>query len=157
MDAAYKGTLGIDNPTLNDEFSLNISTKIPNLVSTLLDAGAPPALAALPHADRVVRYDAFTFMSDLYADPGGAFPNIRDTNGFPSFCDGDAEEPAAVLAVNGTVVDGVRITKNWDYCVTLKHQDEWYWMQYVDPMSHVHQLVAQDMQETVKKFPFPPL
>lgn len=200
MDAAYHGTLGIDAPTLNDEFAGNISTKIPDLVSTLLDAGAPyvlvanlypkhlaplwpnwlsinttsqwdalgavintantaleAALKALPNnnADKVIYYDAFTFMSNLYANPGSQFPNIKDTNGWPSFCDGDAEETAYVLSINGTVVDGVKITDNWDYCVTLKHQDEWYWMQYLDPTSHVHQLVAQDMEGTVKKFPFP--
>lgn len=200
MDAAYKGTLGIDTPTLNDEFSGNISTKIPDLVTTLLGAGAPyvfvanlypkhlaplwpgflginttaqwdalgavissannaleAALKALPKdsADKVIYHDAFTFMADLYADPGSAFPNIKDTNGFPSFCDGDKEETAYVLSINGTVVDGVEITDNWDYCVTLKHQDEWYWMQYLDPTSHVHQLVAQDMEKTIRSFPFP--
>ncbi|CAD6579198.1 MAG: hypothetical protein ASARMPRED_008989 [Alectoria sarmentosa] len=198
MDAAYKGTLGIDTPTLNDEFAGNISTKIPDLASTLLTAGAPyvlvanlypkqlaplwpgflginttsqwdalgavissanialeAALKALPNADKVIYYDAFTFMSNLYAEPGSEFPNIKDTNGFPSFCDGDKAETEYVLSINGTVVDGVEITDNWDYCVTLKHQDEWYWMQYLDPTSHVHQLVAQDMEATVKKFPFP--
>ena len=200
MDAAYHGTLGVDAATLNDEFAGNISTKIPDLVSTLLDAGAPyvlvanlypkhlaplwpnwlginttsewdalgavistantaleAALKALPDDDaaKVIYYDAFTFMSNLYANPGSQFPNIKDTNGWPSFCDGDKEETAYVLSINGTVVDGVTITDNWDYCVTLEHQDEWYWMQYLDPTSHVHQLVAQDMEETVKKFPFP--
>ena len=200
MDAAYQGTLSVDDATLNDQFAGNISTKIPDLVSTLLDAGAPyvlvanlypknlaplwpkylginttsqwdalgavintantaleAALKALPNgkAAQVIYYDAFTFMSNLYANPGSAFPNIRDTNGFPSFCDGDLEEPAYVLSINNTVVDGVTITRNWDYCVTLKHQDEWYWMQYLDPTSHVHQLVAQDMEKTVQNFPFP--
>ena len=46
MDAAYKGTLGINNPTVNDDFAGNISTKIPDLVITLLDAGAPYVLVA---------------------------------------------------------------------------------------------------------------
>lgn len=198
MNAAYYGTLGIDRTTLNDEFVGNISTKITDLVSTLLDAEAPyvlvanlypknlaplwpnflginttsewdalgdvinsantalkTALKALPNADRVIYYDAFTFMSNLYANPGSAFPNIKDTNGWPSFCDGDSEESAYMLSINDTVVDGVLVTKNWDYCFTLKHGDEWYWMQYLDPTSHVHQLVAQDMEATVKAFPFP--
>lgn len=200
MDAAYGGTLGIDTPALNDAFAGNISTKIPDLVTTLLGAGAPyvfvanlypkhlaplwpgflginttaqwdalgaviasanaalaAALKALPQdaAGRVIYYDAFSFMADLYADPGSAFPNLKDTNGFPSFCDGDKDETAYVRSVNGTVVDGVEITDNWDYCVTLKHQDEWYWMQYLDPTSHVHQLVAQDMEKTIRGFPFP--
>ncbi|CAF9924415.1 hypothetical protein IMSHALPRED_006185 [Imshaugia aleurites] len=198
-EGIWGGNIAVDNPTLNADFATNISTKIPDLVTTLLAAGAPyvfvanlypanlapllpnflavnttaewaalgaaiagantaleAALKALPGADQVIYYDAYTFLSDLYNDPGDdAFPNIRDTNGWPSFCDGDKEETEYVLSINGTVVDGVEITDNWDYCFTLKHGDEWYWMEYRDPTSYVHQLVAQDMAKTVKGFSFP--
>ena len=191
-------TLKPDDASVNAAFAANIATKITNLVSKLLDSGAPyvlvanlypkhlapqwynylgmntadkvaalgaaisaanvaleTALKALPTANRIIYYDAFTFMSNLYANPGDSFPNIKDTNGWPSFCDGDSEETEMVKASSGTTVDGVKVNDNWDYCVWLKHQDEWFWMQYVDPTSHVHRLVAQDMERTVKAFPFP--
>ena len=200
FDGLYGGNIGPDDAALNDAFASNISTKIPDLVSTLFDAGAPyilvanlypknlapiwpaylgentttqwdalgaaisaantaleAALKALPskYVDRVIYYDAYAFMSNLYANPGNLFPNIKDSNGWPSFCDGDLEESEFMLSINDTVIDGVHITKNWDYCFTLKHGDEWFWMQYLDPTTHVHQLVAQDMETTISKFPFP--
>lgn len=198
-DGKWNGNISPDNATLNDIFAGNISTKIPDLVSTLFDAGAPyvfvanlypknlapiwpayldvtttsqwtalgsaiaaantalaAALKALPaqYAKNVIYYDAYTYMSNLYNDPGTLFPNIKDSNGWPSFCDGDREESDFMLSINDTEIDGVLVTKNWDYCVTLKHGDEWFWMQYLDPTTHVHQLVAQDMAATVQNFPF---
>lgn len=200
FDGEWGGNIGPDDATLNDAFAGNISTKIPDLATTLFDAGAPyvfvanlypknlapiwpaflgenttsqwtalgaaiagantaleTALKALPsqYADKVIYYDAYTFMSNLYNDPGDQFPNIKDSNGWPSFCDGDLEESEFMLSINGTVIDGVTITKNWDYCFTLKHGGEWFWMQYLDPTTHVHQLVAEDMLATVSKFAFP--
>lgn len=200
FDGEWGGTIGPDDATLNDAFAGNISTKIPDLITTLFDAGAPyvfvanlypknlapiwpaylgenttsqwdalgtaisaantaleTALKTLPsqYADKVIYYDAYTFMSNLYNNPGDLFPNIKDSNGWPSFCDGDLEESEFMLSINDTEIDGVRITKNWDYCVTLKHGDEWFWMQYLDPTTHVHQLVAKDMEDTVSKFAFP--
>lgn len=142
----WPGYLGINTTSEWDAMG-----DIINSANTALEA----ALKAIPNAERVIYYDAFTFMSNLYANPGSAFPNIKDTNGFPAFCDGDPHETPFVLSINETTVDGVEIVDNWSYCFQLKHGDEWYWMQYLDPTSHAHQLVAQDMEETIKNFPFP--
>lgn len=38
-------------------------------------------------------------MSDLYTNnPGDMFPNEKDTNGYPAFCDGDPDKTAQVIA-----------------------------------------------------------
>ena len=200
MNAAYGGTLSTDPPSssLNEAFASHIATKIPALVTTLLDAGAPyvlvanlypkhlaplwpnflklntetqraalgaaiasansalaSALKSLPAsaANRVIYHDTFTFLSTLYTtNPSNIFPNIEDTNGWPSFCDGDKEVTPFMKSILGTTVDKVTVTDNWDYCVTLGHQDEWFWMQYLDMTSHVHRLLAQDMEKTVRAF-----
>lgn len=88
--------------------------------------------------DKVIYYDGFTFMSDLYTtDPGDEFPNEKNTNGYPAFCNGDPDRTVKVAAADAE--------NNWALCVTEHKGDKWYWMQYLGPTSAVHQKVAEDM------------
>ena len=64
------------------------------------------ALELEKFGNRVIYYDAFTFMSNLYASPGTQFPNEKDENGYPAFCDGDPNKTPAVAAAG--------FADNWD-------------------------------------------
>ncbi|KAF2492076.1 hypothetical protein BU16DRAFT_529446 [Lophium mytilinum] len=77
---------------------------------------------------KVIYYDSFTFVSDL-AENAAA-------NGFTkpltSFCDGDGDAA-------------------WNDCMVQKHADEYFWMNFVQPTTRVHQLIAKDMKATIDK------
>ena len=52
---------------------------------------------------------------------------------------------AMLVYIMGIQTDWVFLKR----CVMESKQDEWYWMQYLDMTSHVHQLVAEDMAKVV--------
>ena len=100
--------------------------------------------------NKVIYYDAFTFMSGLYANLDFfGIVNGKDANGYPAFCDGDPDKTAQVTAAIAAGTINAKDKNNWGICVDQSKQDQWYWMQYLDPTSHVHRFVAGDMAKAV--------
>lgn len=100
------------------------------LTSTIALANAAIAVALAPFGDKVIQYDVNSFMRKVWQNHTEY--GISHV-GVPSeFCDGYSQE-------------------DWDLCVTQGKGDEFYWMQYIDPTTRVHQLIAQDMYATIKK------
>lgn len=100
------------------------------LTSTIALANAAIATALTPFGKSVIQYDVNSFMRQVWTNH--ASYGITHV-GVPSeFCDGHSQE-------------------DWDLCVTQHQGDTFYWMQYIDPTTYVHRLVAQDMYEVIKK------
>lgn len=87
-----------------------------------------------PLGNKVLYYDAFTFMSNLWQNAGSS--GFTHTEKFADFCDG-----AKLEAVPGTT--------NWDLCQKEHHANDFYWMQFLDPTTKVHQMLADDMAKAV--------
>jgi phospholipase/lecithinase/hemolysin len=85
--------------------------------------------------DKVLYYDVFGFMLNVWenADSFG----IKYTKPFADF-------------VDGSKVDAVKGVSNWELGQVQGHTNEFFWMQYLDPTTHVHQLIATDMAEKIK-------
>lgn len=47
-------------------------------------------------------------------------------------------------------------TAQWDTCIagsyTWEGAEQYYWMNFIQPTTHVHKLIAQDMKKTIDKF-----
>ncbi len=64
--------------------------------------------------------------------------NYGLTQSLSDFCDGDAK------------------VAKWDECIAGSYvwegAEKFFWMNYVQPTTHVHRLIAQDMKRTIDKF-----
>jgi len=100
------------------------------LTSTIDLANAAIKKALAPFGDSVIQYDVNSFMRQVWQNH--AKYGISHV-GVPSeFCDGYSQA-------------------DWDLCVTKHQGNSFYWMQYIDPTTYVHQLVAQDMYRAIKE------
>jgi phospholipase/lecithinase/hemolysin len=154
----------------NAKFATDASTKIAASVKTLLNAGAPYVFVAniypkhiapvtakylcgapsnacvttwgqviqqansaiqsslAQFGNKVIYYDSFTFISNL--------ANNAVANGFTkpltAFCDGDGDA-------------------SWNDCMVQGNAPQYFWMNFIQPTSRVHQLIAKDMKATIDK------
>ena len=84
-------------------------------------------------------------MSDLYTNNTvDVFPNEKDTNGYPAFCDGDPDKTAQVIAADSV--------NNWALYVTEHKGDERFWMHYLGPTSAMYQNVVEDMSKAIEAY-----
>ena len=91
-------------------------------------------LAASEHHDKLIYYDIYGFMMNVMDN--------KDTYGLTedlaAFCDGD---PAVA---------------QWDKCIAGDYvwegAEKFFWMNYIQPTTHVHRLIAQDMKQTIDAF-----
>jgi phospholipase/lecithinase/hemolysin len=76
---------------------------------------------------RVIYYDSFGFLTGLLADASAH----GFTKPLTSFCDGNGDAA-------------------WKDCMVDGHAPEYFWMNFVQPTTRVHQLIATDMMKTVR-------
>ncbi|KAL0936384.1 GDSL-like Lipase/Acylhydrolase [Colletotrichum truncatum] len=75
--------------------------------------------------NKVIYYDVFSFMMQILNDPAG-YGFTRPLN---QFCDGDE-------------------TAQWDDCMIKGNANQYFWMNFIQPTTAVHQLIAKDMKKT---------
>lgn len=80
--------------------------------------------------DKVIWYDAYTRMMDIWNNHASYGITKVGTN----FCDGDTAHP-----------------NNFQECIYDGKGYLFYWVNYTDPTTRVHQLIAQDMYAMLKK------
>ena len=108
------------------------------------------ALAGIPNSDKVIYYDANAFLTSVWNNAASyGITNAKDTNGWPAFCDGDPDQTSEVKAAIAAGTINQHDQNNWGICVDDHKQDEWYWMQYLDMTSHVHEILAGDMNKAI--------
>lgn len=108
------------------------------------------ALASIPNSDKVIYYDANAFLTSVWNNAASyGITNAKDTNGLPAFCDGDPDQTSDVKAAIAAGTISQKDHNNWGICVDDHKQDEWFWMQYLDMTSHVHELLAGDMNKAI--------
>lgn len=94
------------------------------------------SLSKSKYASKFIYYDVYTYMVNLMAD--------KDTYGLTeslaSYCDGDASDS----------------NEKWDTCIagsyTWEGATKFFWMNFIQPTTTVHQLIAKDMKATIDKF-----
>ena len=164
-----------DSTDSNDKFAADLADKITEAVEQLIQAGAhsvflpniyPRQEAPVTNAyftndtsdvhsyastidtvnthlktkiakfgDKVIYHDVNGFMKALWAN-ADAF-GFTQTDKFKDYCDG----------ATGQAVAG---ESNWNLCQKDHKADEFYWMQFLDPTTKVHELIAEDMAQAVK-------
>jgi phospholipase/lecithinase/hemolysin len=91
------------------------------------------ALAASPHAGKIIYYDMYSFMANILANA----PSYGFTAPLTAFCDGDGDA-------------------NWNACIAgspiWEGAEAYFWMNYEQPTTHVHRLMAADMKTTIDRF-----
>ena len=108
------------------------------------------ALAGMQNSDKVIYYDANAFLTSVWNNAASyGLTNAKDTNGWPAFCDGDPDQTSNVKAAIAAGTINQKDQNNWGICVDDHQQDTWYWMQYLDMTSHVHELLAGDMNKAI--------
>lgn len=79
-----------------------------------------------PFGTKAIYYDSFSFISNLSANAAA--------NGFTkplaAFCDGDGDA-------------------SWNDCMVLGNAPQYFWMNFIQPTTRVHQLIAKDMKSTI--------
>lgn len=91
-------------------------------------------LAASDSASKIIYYDLYSYMMGLMdnKDASGLTQSLAD------FCDGDAA------------------VAKWDECIAGSYvwegAEKFYWMNYIQPTTHVHRLIAEDMKATIDTF-----
>ncbi|KAI9668811.1 MAG: hypothetical protein M1831_000880 [Alyxoria varia] len=85
--------------------------------------------------DKVIYHDVNGFMKALWSN-ADAF-GFTHTDLFKDYCDG---------AINQAVAG----ESNWDLCQKDQKANEFYWMQFLDPTTKVHEMIAEDMAQAVK-------
>ena len=80
---------------------------------------------------KIIYYDAFTFMSNLMESSTAAANGI--TAPMNEYCDGDPQSPL----------------DQWNDCMNLGHANNYYWMSFTNPTTHVHKLIAADMKKAI--------
>ncbi|KAF2121439.1 hypothetical protein BDV96DRAFT_564261 [Lophiotrema nucula] len=75
---------------------------------------------------KAIYYDAFSYISGLLQDPTGE----GFTAPLTDFCDGMGDV-------------------TWDDCMVKGNAGKYFWMNFVQPTTRVHELIAKDMKKTV--------
>ncbi|KAJ3571849.1 hypothetical protein NPX13_g5243 [Xylaria arbuscula] len=93
-------------------------------------------LSASKYASKFIYYDVYSFMVNLMENKD----RYGLTESLSSYCDGDANDP----------------NQKWDTCIAGSYvwegAEKFFWMNYIQPTTHVHKLIAQDMQATIARF-----
>ncbi|KAK5122140.1 hypothetical protein LTR85_004386 [Meristemomyces frigidus] len=100
------------------------------------NAAIEQALKESKYASKLIYYDVFSFMIDVMDN--------KDSYGLTQpltyYCDGDASDS----------------NDKWDTCIagsyTWEGAMEFYWMNYIQPTTTVHKLIAADMKSTIDSF-----
>ena len=111
----------------SSEFYADTPEKVANLGSIIQEANAAIASSLAQFGDRVIVYDVFSRMVEIWNNHDNYGINYIDKH----MCDGGGDA-------------------DWDICVTQGRGGEFYWMQFLDMTSHVHQLIAEDMANVIK-------
>ena len=94
------------------------------------------SLSKSNHSSKFIYYDVFGFMMQMMANKN----QYGLTESLASYCDGDATDP----------------NEKWDECIsgsyTWEGAQKFYWMNYIQPTTHVHKLIAGDMKATIDRF-----
>lgn len=112
----------------------NDTSKINNYGTVISNTNAAVATALKPMSDQVIVYDVFGFMEGLWNN--AASNGITHTQQGADWIDG-----------NPTRIEG---KSAWEVGVTDKQGGTFYWMQWLDPTSHVHSLIADDMAKAIE-------
>ena len=151
----------------NSQFATDTSTKISAAVQNLLNKGAPYVVVANIYpkhlapvtpkylcgsnadcvntwgqviqqansaiqsglskfGDKVIYYDVFTFLTKLLSNPTAH----GFTKPLTSFCDGDGDA-------------------SWKDCMDDGNAGEYFWMNFIQPTTAVHELIAKDMKSAI--------
>ncbi|KAF2719771.1 hypothetical protein K431DRAFT_286406 [Polychaeton citri CBS 116435] len=100
------------------------------------NAAIEKALASSSYANQIIYYDVFGFMTDLMENKDAA----GLTQPLTYYCDGDGSDENC----------------HWDECISGSHvwdgAESFFWMNYIQPTTHVHRLIAHDMKKTIDTF-----
>ncbi|KAF2240093.1 hypothetical protein EV356DRAFT_527930 [Viridothelium virens] len=80
---------------------------------------------------KIIYYDVFSFMTGLM-DPKTAAAN-GITAPMNEYCDGNKDSPL----------------DQWNDCMNEGHANNYYWMSFTNPTTHVHKLIAADMKKAI--------
>ena len=98
---------------------------------TQANSAIKTAVSKSQYANKLIYYDVFSFMVDLMQNKD----KYGLTESLASFCDGDAA------------------VAKWDECIagsyTWEGAQKFYWMNYIQPTTRVHDLIAMDMKKAV--------
>ena len=111
----------------SSEFYADTPEKVANLGSIIKEANGAIADEMKQFGDKVLVYDVFSFMVEVW--------NNHDQYG--------------ITMVGKHQIDS-STQQDWDLYFVQHKGDEFYWMQYLDMTTHVHRLIAEDMQKAVK-------
>ena len=79
----------------------------------------------------IIYYDVFSFMSNLME------PSTASANGITApmneYCDGNKNSSL----------------DKWNDCMVQGHANNYYWMSFTNPTTHVHKLIAADMKKAI--------
>ena len=97
------------------------------------NAAIEQSLAKSKYSSKFIYYDVYTYMVNLMADKD----SYGLTESLSYYCDGDASSP----------------DDKWDTCVAGSYYWEgaqkFYWMNFIQPTTTVHALIAADMKKTI--------
>lgn len=86
------------------------------------------------YSNKFIYYDVFSFMVDVMNNKN----SYGLTESLDSYCDGDAA------------------VAKWDECIAGSYvwegAQKFYWMNFIQPTAHVHQLIAVDMKKAVDAY-----
>lgn len=100
------------------------------------NAALKTKLSESEHASKFIYYDVYSYMISLMENKD----RLGLTESLASYCDGDPNDPNHKW---DTCFDG---TYAWTGAKTF------YWMNYIQPTTQVHEMIAQDMRATIDKF-----
>ncbi|KAJ9653827.1 hypothetical protein H2198_007055 [Neophaeococcomyces mojaviensis] len=86
--------------------------------------------------DKVIYYDSFSFVSELAAHA----PSYGFTAPLSSICDGQGDANWDACMTTGKASDGSTEIVGWN---------DFFWMNFVQPTTRVHELVGEDMAKAV--------
>ncbi len=113
------------------QFYAGTPDQVSNLGAAILLANNAIEAAMVQFGQKVIYYDVYSYMLNIWNNHnafGITQVNVTDPQG--KFCDGYSQA-------------------DWDLCVTGGKSFEFYWMQYLDMVSHVDNLIAIDMRKTI--------
>lgn len=114
------------NISLSSEFYADTPAKVANLGAAIQEANAAIEAELKQYGKKVIYYDVFSTMMEIWND----------------------HAKYGITYVGKHACD-VGNASDWDLYFTQKKGDEFYWMQYLDMTTHVHKLIAQDMEKKV--------
>lgn len=121
-------------PVVNAYFT-NSTSDVTNYGEAIQQVNTNLATNLQKFGDKAIYYDAYGFMMNLWQNP--LSQGFTHTAQFADFCD-------------GCNVDAEPGISNWDLCMQQGQANTFYWMQFLDPTTKVHQLLAADMENAIR-------